>query len=66
MNNLKTGDVVYLKGGSPALTVQEVAGNDVHVTWFKGEEVERNRFYSDQLTTENPGRARTSDFIESI
>ena len=54
MNNLKTGDVVYLKSGSPALTVQEVDGEDVYVSWFKGEGFERNRFKIAQLTTEKP------------
>lgn len=56
MNNLNIGDVVYLKGGSPALTVQEIDGTDAIVSWFKDGQVERNRFKLAQLTTENPSK----------
>lgn len=32
---LKVGDVVYLKSGSPPLTVAQVAGRSVSVTWME-------------------------------
>ncbi len=34
MNNLKVGDIVRLKSGSPNMTVVRVVANTVHCQWF--------------------------------
>jgi len=33
---MNPGDVVYLKSGSPALTIKSVRGANVEVTWLDG------------------------------
>ena len=37
MNEIKVGDIVYLKSGSPKLTVDKVNGSDITVVWFASE-----------------------------
>lgn len=54
MIKLNIGDVVYLKSGSPAFTVQEIDGTDVIVSWFNEGKIERNRLKIAQLSTEKP------------
>lgn len=49
---LATGDVVFLKSGSPPLTVYRPADDSdlVQVEWFAGEEVRRDCFPIASLT----------------
>lgn len=50
------GEIVYLKSGSPALTVALLLpGEFVRLTWMAGREVRSSRFPSLTLTRENPG-----------
>lgn len=57
----KTGDIVYLVAGGPAMAVQEACENGFkHFTgeywcqWFSGRKQERARFPEDSLTATNP------------
>lgn len=50
------GVIVYLKSGSPPLTVfDQILRDDlVCVEWFNGNTVERDAFHKDCLTTTDP------------
>ena len=53
------GTVVYLKSGSPPLTVTSYTsmlgpGVDVSVEWFAGSELRRDAFHKDSLTIQRP------------
>ena len=37
MSNIKKGDVVYLKSGGPAMTVQNIDSNEVVCIWFNND-----------------------------
>jgi len=61
MANLKQGDVVQLKSGGPAMTVEEVTPEGVHCTWFKGPDQQRGTFPAATLVapvTLDPGSIR--------
>ena len=52
---LAVGMIVYLKSGSPRLTVSLLERADiVEVDWFDGAEVKRDGFHPDQLTLDDP------------
>lgn len=52
---LETGDVVWLKSGSPSMTVKFVnKQGTLTCTWFVDNEVREHGFEAEQLTTENP------------
>jgi len=54
--SFQIGDVVYLKSGSPAMTVNKIIeerGN-IECTWFIDNKLEKNIFVSETLTKENP------------
>lgn len=56
MSEIKTGDIVYLKSGSPAMTVNgasPVKGLWV-CAWFTGTENKAASFTAEALTTKNP------------
>jgi uncharacterized protein YodC (DUF2158 family) len=56
MRPFAEGTVVYLKSGSPPLTVDPLSMSDtiVDVEWFDGAEVKRDSFHKDCLTLEKP------------
>ncbi len=56
INNFKSGNIVYLKTGSPAMTVKESVNVDdnpneciVLCTWFEGTKLFEHEFRSEQL-----------------
>ena len=52
-----TGSIVYLKSGSPPLTVCDPLTCDIDlidVHWFKGEELMREAIHKDCLTFDDP------------
>lgn len=52
---IKTGTIVWLKSGSPAMTVGELTSKDYYYChWFDGSSVKKEIFHVDQLTTEEP------------
>jgi uncharacterized protein YodC (DUF2158 family) len=44
MAGFKVGDIVQLKSGGPAMTVDEDQGTHVWTTWFAGAKREKGRF----------------------
>jgi uncharacterized protein YodC (DUF2158 family) len=61
MFNFKSGETVYLKTGSPALSVKDSANIDndpneciVLCSWFVGNIAYEKEFRAEQLTYENP------------
>ena len=51
------GTIVYLKSGSPPLTVSDMPGVNedcIQVEWFDGNQPRRDVFHQDSLTTERP------------
>jgi uncharacterized protein YodC (DUF2158 family) len=44
MSDLKAGDVVVLKSGSPSLTISAISGNNVRCQWFVGKELKQGDF----------------------
>lgn len=55
MATFQSGDVVYLKSGSPSLTVSNQQSDDIIlVTWFVDGEVKTTQLHPGQLTKENP------------
>lgn len=60
MSDLKVGDVVYLKSGGPAMTINSKAnyGKEWLCTWFVGDEYNKAGFSPEALTTENPNPSK--------
>jgi uncharacterized protein YodC (DUF2158 family) len=55
MFNFKVGDVVYLKSGSPKLTVTESQSGETKVVWLKhGSEKDTLTLNSACFTSQNP------------
>lgn len=56
MSDLKVGDVVYLKSGGPAMTVNKVLSerDNAECTWFQDNELKDHIFNQGSLTKENP------------
>lgn len=56
MSDLKVGDVVYLKSGGPAMTINSKAkmGTEWTCAWFIDSEIKKADFRPEALTTENP------------
>lgn len=55
MENFEIGDLVYLKSGSPHMTVSSKDGEFCHVEWFdNNQQPKSNRYHSSTLTKENP------------
>ncbi len=55
MLKLVVGDTVWLKSGSPKMTVREVEDGQITCDWFNNkQEQKRARYNVDQLTTEDP------------
>lgn len=65
--SFKTGDVVYLKSGSPAMTVRETGNVDgqslVACTWFEGVKKYEGEFQEEQLTKQDPKSILSSSSI---
>lgn len=62
MSDLKTGDVVYLKSGGPAMTVNAITpsmiAKAVVCVWFVGNENKSATYSPDALTKENPSPSK--------
>lgn len=56
MNNFQEGDVVYLKSGSPAMTITELSDESKsYCEWFdKNQEIQGTSFKNTSLTKEDP------------
>ena len=56
----KVGDVVYLKSGSPAMTVQAVddTPGEIEVVWFDKNQKHTATFKRTLLTLDNPSNPR--------
>jgi uncharacterized protein YodC (DUF2158 family) len=56
MSEIKSGDIVYLKSGSPPMTVYKIEGEAsapiVEVEWFKGVDCVRDAFAMHSLAKE--------------
>ena len=62
MSDIQVGDVVYLKSGSPAMTV-DACNNDsgwARTKWFLSGEVRHHEFELNSLTKENPNKKPSS------
>lgn len=44
VEDLVVGEVVKLKSGGEAMTVEKIDGDDVHCVWFEGKRTQRERF----------------------
>lgn len=54
---IKEGMVVYLKSGSPAMTVgNEMSNSNWQCSWFHGTELRQGTFHARQLTDKKPAR----------
>lgn len=70
MNNFNSGDIVYLKTGSPAMTVKDSVNVDdnpneciVQCTWFEGTKLFEHEFRFEQLTNKDPKQIPPSSAI---
>lgn len=53
--HIRPGTIVWLKTGSPAMTVKFMTTSDEwECSWFVGNDVKEHSFSPDQLTTEDP------------
>ena len=63
---LQNGSIVWLKTGSPAMTVKFLASNEQWLcTWFDGTEVKEHSFSAEQLTETDPKPKKTAMPISS-
>jgi len=53
-NIWKVGDFVYLKSGSPKMTVTAVFSDVIRVAWFVGNKDNKAQFHPDALTDVEP------------
>ena len=44
MKKIKIGDIVYLKSGSPRLTVEEIDGDEARVSWISDGTLQKSYF----------------------
>lgn len=51
---LEIGDIVYLKSGSPALTISSFQSGKAVVQWFLNGEIKLGHIPPDALTKESP------------
>ncbi|OGU67259.1 MAG: hypothetical protein A2499_15900 [Stygiobacter sp. RIFOXYC12_FULL_38_8] len=65
MNNFKIGDVVYLKSGSPAMTVTSLSEDHCHVAWHDQGKEHTGYYPLEALTKENPNSVPPSGFQKS-
>jgi uncharacterized protein YodC (DUF2158 family) len=55
MSDLQPGTIVWLKSGSPPMTVASIAeGGRVNCSWFDGAKKVNDHFRPEQLTDKNP------------
>lgn len=59
MEEIKAGDVVYLKSGSPKMTVRWVEKGRAAVTWFDKNDSKSDAFELEMLTKINPVKTDT-------
>jgi uncharacterized protein YodC (DUF2158 family) len=67
MNGIKIGDIVYLKSGSPKMTIGSIDKSSVTCVWFNGTQKLEGFFNPESLTKENPisvsiPSSKTKDF----
>lgn len=54
---IKSGMIVWLKTGSPAMTVHSLARPGTWIcSWFVGNKVNHSQFRTDQLTDKDPNQ----------
>ncbi len=54
---IKSGMIVWLKTGSPAMTVHSLARPETWIcSWFVGTKVNHSQFRTDQLTDKDPNQ----------
>lgn len=54
---IKSGMIVQLKTGSPAMTVHSLARPETWIcSWFVGTKVNHSQFRTDQLTDKDPNQ----------
>ena len=51
---MKEGSIVYLKSGSPAMTIGAKTATGWSCSWFVGNEIKEHTFTEEQLTETNP------------
>lgn len=44
VEDLVVGEVVKLKSGGEAMTVEKIDGDDIHCVWFEGKRAQRESF----------------------
>jgi len=55
-DEIKVGDIVWLRSGGPALTVNNTGGEEFICVWFVETRVASRPFRPESLTKENPNR----------
>jgi len=69
MKNFKQGDVVYLKSGSPAMTISNERKNDSRderLIFFDGSQLKNAEIPNELLTDENPNFKTLETFAEPL
>jgi uncharacterized protein YodC (DUF2158 family) len=66
MRNLKKGDIVWLKSGSPKMTVQQIElEKNCKCIWFQYGEIQTHDFDCDTLTLSDPFESLTASIPSS-
>lgn len=60
MSDIKVGDIVYLKSGGPAMTIngKSKTGTEWSCAWFVDNNIKSADFRSDALTKDNPSPSK--------
>lgn len=66
MTTFNSGDIVQLKSGSPAMTVDFVSGDDVTCNWFVNDEVKTAVFKDKALKIHVSPRGLTKEEANHI
>lgn len=60
MEEFEIGDVVYLKSGSPPMTISSIDGNNIECTFFIGDDLRKILLVKNLLSRVNPRRVPKS------